>query len=76
MALQSLYTFVQPRTQGSPFVSRAEIPTTFGPKIRSQFPHAIQKNTKICKLCKAIFSAFYNISQSNFAISLILVCSF
>jgi hypothetical protein len=28
---------------------------------------------KICKLCKAIFSAFYNISQSNFAILLILV---
>jgi hypothetical protein len=31
---------------------------------------------KICKLCKAIFSAFYNISQPNFAILLILVCSF
>jgi hypothetical protein len=28
---------------------------------------------KICKLCKAIFSAFYNISQPNFAILLILV---
>jgi hypothetical protein len=31
---------------------------------------------KICKLCNAIFSAFYNISQPNFAILLILVCSF
>jgi hypothetical protein len=31
---------------------------------------------KICKLCKAIFSAFYNISQPNFAILLILVRSF
>ena len=31
---------------------------------------------KICELCKAIFSAFYNISQPNFAILLILVCSF
>ena len=26
---------------------------------------------KICKLCKAIFSAFYNISQPNFAIFII-----
>ena len=36
-------------------------------------------NTKvyqICKLCKAIFSVFYNISQPNFAILLILVSSF
>jgi hypothetical protein len=31
---------------------------------------------KICELYKAIFSAFYNISQPNFAILLILVCSF
>jgi hypothetical protein len=32
------------------------------------------RNTKVyklCKLCKAIFSAFYNISQPNFAILLI-----
>jgi hypothetical protein len=32
---------------------------------------------KTCKVCMAIFSAFYNISQPNyFAIVLILVCSF
>ena len=30
---------------------------------------------KICKLCKAIFSVFYNISQPNFAILLILECA-
>jgi hypothetical protein len=36
------------------------------------------RNTKVYKIfkfCKAIFSAFYNISQPNFAILLILVCS-
>jgi hypothetical protein len=32
------------------------------------------RNTKIYKLCKATFSAFYDISQANFAILLILVC--
>jgi hypothetical protein len=31
---------------------------------------------KICELQKAIFSSFYNISQPNFAILLILRCSF
>jgi hypothetical protein len=31
---------------------------------------------KICKLRKAIFSVFYNISQLNFAILLISLCSF
>jgi hypothetical protein len=43
------------------FVLRAEIPTTSA------------RNTKvykICELCKAIFSAFYNISQPNFVILL------
>jgi hypothetical protein len=57
------------------FVLRAEIATTFGPKMAA----ISARNTKvhkICELCKAIFSAFYNISQPNFAILLILVCSF
>ena len=39
-------------------------------------PHAIQKYKKICKLGKAIFSVFYNISQPNFGICLILKGSF
>jgi hypothetical protein len=34
------------------------------------------RNTKVYKICKAIFSAFYNSSQPNSAILLILVCSF
>jgi hypothetical protein len=54
------------------FVLRAEIATTFGPKMIA----ISARNTKvykICKLCKAITSAFYNISQPNFAILLILV---
>jgi hypothetical protein len=65
IALQSLYTFVL----------RAEIATTFGPKMVA----ISARNTKvykICELCKAIFSAFYNILQPNFAILLTLVCSF
>ena len=56
---------------------RAEIniATIFGPNVVA----ISARNTKlykICELCKAIFSAFYNISQPNFAILLILVCSF
>ena len=65
IALQSLYTFVL----------RAEIATIFGPNVVA----ISARNTKIykmCELCNAIFSAFYNISQPNFAILLILVCSF
>jgi hypothetical protein len=61
-SLQILYTFVL----------RAEIATTHGPKMVA----ISARNTKvykICDLCKAIFSAFYNISQPNFAILLILV---
>ena len=54
------------------FVSRAEIATTFGPKMVA----ISARNTKVYKICKAIFSAFYNILQPNFAILLILVCSF
>ena len=55
-SLQILYTFLM----------RAEIATTFGPKMVA----ISARNTKvykICKLCKAIFPAFYNISQPNFA---------
>ncbi len=31
---------------------------------------------KICEICRAIFSSFYNISRPNYAILLILICSF
>jgi hypothetical protein len=54
------------------FVLWAEIATIFSPIVVG----ISTRNTKvykICKLCKAIFSAFYNISQPNFAILLILV---
>jgi hypothetical protein len=54
------------------FALRAEIPTTFRPKMVARNT----KYTKFATLCKAIFSAFYNISQPNFANLLILVCSF
>jgi hypothetical protein len=50
IALQSLYIFVL----------RAEIATIFGPNVVA----ISARNTKvykICELCKAIFSAFYNI---------------
>jgi hypothetical protein len=57
-SLQILYTFVL----------RAEIATIFGPNVVA----ISARNTKVYKLCKAIFSAFYNISQPNFAILLIL----
>jgi hypothetical protein len=57
------------------FVLRAEIVTIFGRNVVG----ISARNTKvykICELCKAIFSAFYNILQPNFAILLMLVCSF
>jgi hypothetical protein len=57
------------------FVLRQEIVTIFGPNVVA----ISARNTKVYKifeLCKAIFSSFYNISQPNFAILLILVCSF
>jgi hypothetical protein len=54
------------------FVLHAEIVTTFGPKMVV----ISARNTKVYKICKAIFYAFYNISQPHFAILLILVCSF
>jgi hypothetical protein len=56
-SLQTLYTFVL----------RAEIATIFGPNVVG----ISARNTKvykICELCKAIFSPFYNIS--HFAILL------
>jgi hypothetical protein len=52
------------------FVLRAEIVTIFEPKMVTI--SARKTNIyKICKLCKAIFSKLYNISQPNFAIVLI-----
>jgi hypothetical protein len=51
---------------------RAEIATISCPNVVA----ISARNTKvykICELCEAIFSAFYNISQPNFAILLILV---
>jgi hypothetical protein len=43
---------------------------------RYQFPVRNTKWLKNGKLCRAILSAFYNISQRNFGILLILWCSF
>jgi hypothetical protein len=63
--MQILYTFVL----------RAKIATIFGPNVVA-ISARNTKVSKICELYKAIFSAFYNISKPNFAILLILVCSF
>ena len=68
MALRSLHIF-------SMFVLRAEIVDIFEPKMVT----ISARNTnilKMCKLRKAIFSVFYNISQPNFALLLISLCSF
>jgi hypothetical protein len=67
-SLQILYTFVL----------RAEIASTiFGPNVVAISARNTKlKVYKICELCKAIFSAFYNISKPNIAILLILVRSF
>jgi hypothetical protein len=49
--------------------------TAFEPKV----VQTSARNTKIYQIfeiCRAIFSAFYNISGPNFAILLILRCSF
>ena len=64
-SLENLYTFVL----------RTEIPTTFG-LMCAAISVRNTKVYKVCQICKAIFSTFYNISQPNFTISLILVCSF
>jgi hypothetical protein len=64
-SLQILYTFVLR-------VEIATIVTIFGPNVVA----ISTRNTKVYEICKAIFSALYNISQPNFAIILILVCSF
>ena len=47
----------------------AEVVTIFGPKVVKIF--AQHNNEKICKLCKAIFSAHYNNFQPNFGILLL-----
>jgi hypothetical protein len=49
--------------------------TAFEPKV-VQTSARNTKIYKICEICRAIFSAFYNISGPNFAILLILRCSF
>ena len=57
------------------FVLRAEVCITFGSKVLQ----TSARNTKVYrihKICRAIFSAFYNISRPNFAILLTLSCSF
>ena len=56
-------------------VLRAEIATIFDPNVVA-ISARNKKVDKICKFCKAIFSAFYNILQPNLAILLILVCYF
>jgi hypothetical protein len=57
------------------FVLRTEIVTIFQPKMVT----ISARNTniyKICKLCKAIFSNLYIISQPNFAIMFFLAVVF
>ena len=68
MALRSLHILYM-------FALRAEIVTIFEPKMVT----ISVRNAniyKICKLCQAIFSKLYNISQPNCAILLISLCSF
>jgi hypothetical protein len=43
------------------FVLRAEIATTFGPKMAA----ISARNTKVYKICKLCKAIFYNISQPN-----------
>jgi hypothetical protein len=54
------------------FVLRAEIVTIFAPKMVT----ISARNTKFAKFYKTIFYEVYNISQPNFAILLISLCSF
>ena len=49
------------------FVLQAEICTTIGVKV-VQISARNTKVYKISKFCKAIFSAFFNISRPNFAL--------
>ena len=53
------------------FVVHAEIATIFGPNVVA-LSACNTKVNKICKLCKTIFSAFYNISQPIFLIGLLI----
>ena len=57
------------------FALRAEIVTIFGSKMVTISARKYTNIYKICKLRKAIFSVFYNISQPNFEILLILISS-
>ena len=54
------------------FVLQAEIRTTFGVKV-VQISVRNTKVDKIGKFCKAIFSAFFNISRPNFVLLLFLI---
>ena len=45
---------------------------SFEPKV-VQTSACVTKVYKLCEICRAIFSAFYNISRPNFAILLILL---
>ena len=54
------------------FVLRAEIRTTFGVRV-VQISACNTKVYKNVKFCKAIFSAFFNISRLNFALLLFLI---
>ncbi len=56
-------------------VLRAQIATIFKAESGRNLC-TLHNNEKICKLCKAIFSAHYNIFQSNFGILLLLKDSF
>jgi hypothetical protein len=61
-SLQILYTFVL----------RAEIATISGPNVVA----ISARNTKVYKICEFVKFAFYNISQPDIAILLILLRSF
>ena len=52
-------------------VLHAEIATIFKAESDSNL-RTLHNNEKICKLCKVIFSAHYNIFQPNFGIFLLL----
>ena len=56
-------------------VLRAQIATIFKAESGNNL-RTLHNNEKICKLCKAIFSAHYNIFQPNFGILLLLKGSF
>ena len=68
-----LFSIVEPESARNQL--RTEICTTFEPKV-VQISAYNTKVYKICEICWAVFSSFYNISRPNLAILLILSCSF